>query len=449
MPLPRSTDELALGGVSTNASTQHETAGTNETDDSPLTAPPSASHAASTGDTGAAAIAAQMGEGLAAPTTGRRRQALEQMMEPPSKVVDRGAGIGAGPSDIGDVTARGPGAGDTRLAAQPDLEFARVGGAVIALLLVVFLLRMLAKLPWAEKSEESVTRKGEGSKHTWASTHGLAGTRLPLARTAVRLARAAWGSTRRLLGLGATARSVGGGGAGGGAGRDAGPGGGARGRDAIESAESGTVGEGTEMECVATYQAAPSGPKLLGSTSDPPSVLSQQQLQLLWRALPPRIRIRDWSLLYSTEQHGCSLRTALHRCERQGPTVLLVLDGQGHIFGVFCSESWRQSDLKHYGGNGETFLFKVHPEFSVYKWTRANDHFMLVAHDFVAFGSGEGATGAGAAGAGGPAGFGGAGIYLDSSFEYGSSKRSLTFDNEPLGGSDDFKAIKVEVWGFD
>ena len=142
MPVRRSTDDLALGGVSTNASTRHDTHGTNETHGVPVPAPPPASGAAS-------ATPAQMGEGLAAPATGRRRQALEQIMEPPSKVVERGAGIGAGPSDIGDVTARGPGAGDTRLGAQPDLQFARVGGAAIALLLIVFLLRMLAKLPWA------------------------------------------------------------------------------------------------------------------------------------------------------------------------------------------------------------------------------------------------------------------------------------------------------------
>ena len=88
---------------------------------------------------------------------------MEQTAEPPSKVVARGAGIGAGPSGgIGAVTARGPGAGGKRLAAHPDLALARVGGAAIALLLVALLLRMLAKLPWfAQKSEEGGTRKGE------------------------------------------------------------------------------------------------------------------------------------------------------------------------------------------------------------------------------------------------------------------------------------------------
>mmetsp|Transcript_49482 Transcript_49482/g.119183 ORF Transcript_49482/g.119183 Transcript_49482/m.119183 type:complete len:205 (-) Transcript_49482:294-908(-) len=169
-------------------------------------------------------------------------------------------------------------------------------------------------------------------------------------------------------------------------------------------------------------------PKLLGSTSDPPSVLSHQQLACVHRALPPRIRIRDWVLLYSTEQHGCSLRTAYNRCEGVGPTVLLVLDGQGSIFGAFSGDAWRVD--KHYYGNGESFLFKVHPEFKVYPWTRANDHFVLAAHDCLAFGSED------------------AGIYLDAAFEFGSSKPSITYANAPLGSSTEFKCIKVEIWAF-
>ena len=108
--------------------------------------------------------------------------------------------------------------------------------------------------------------------------------------------------------------------------------------------------------------------------------------------------------------------------------MLLVLDGQGSIFGAFSGDAWRVD--KHYYGNGESFLFTVHPQFKVYPWTRANDHFVLAAHDCLAFGSED------------------AGIYLDSAFEFGSSKRSLTFDNEPLGSSIDFKCIKVEIWTF-
>uniref|UniRef100_A0A7S3F1D0 Oxidation resistance protein 1 n=1 Tax=Haptolina ericina TaxID=156174 RepID=A0A7S3F1D0_9EUKA len=170
-------------------------------------------------------------------------------------------------------------------------------------------------------------------------------------------------------------------------------------------------------------------PKLIGSSSDPPTVLSQSQMQQLRRALPPRHSLSDWSLLYSTEQHGCSLRTFYSRLEAQGATLLVVLDSQGYIFGAFVAESWKLD--KHYFGNGETFLFRMHPSFEVYGWSRNNTYFVLGSNDCVAFGGGEQFA-----------------LYLDSSFEHGSSHRSLTYDNPPLAGSGHFKCIKVEVWGF-
>ena len=39
-------------------------------------------------------------------------------------------------------------------------------------------------------------------------------------------------------------------------------------------------------------------------------------------------------------------------------------------------------------------------------------------------------------------------LYLDSSLEFGSSQESATFENACLGGSTQFKVVKVEVWGF-
>ena len=92
---------------------------------------------------------------------------------------------------------------------------------------------------------------------------------------------------------------------------------------------------------------------------------------------------------------------------------------------------------KSYFGNGETFVFKLHPSFARFNWTRTNSHFVHVATDCLAFGAAP------------PA------LYLDQSLEYGSTGPSPTFANESLTagltcGSDlaDFKIIKVEVWGF-
>ena len=172
-------------------------------------------------------------------------------------------------------------------------------------------------------------------------------------------------------------------------------------------------------------------PTLIASTSQPPSVLSDEQLLLMRKHLPPRFGLCEWALLYSTEQHGCSLRTAYNRLDGARGTLLVCLDSDGHIFGAFVTEEWEQRDGKRYFGNGESFLFKVHPSFRRYNWTRKNDHFVLAAPDCLAFGGG-----------------GHFGLYFDASFEYGSSQESATFDNECLSCNPQFRVIKVEIWGF-
>ena len=68
-----------------------------------------------------------------------------------------------------------------------------------------------------------------------------------------------------------------------------------------------------------------------------------------------RFTLCDWALLFSTDQHGCSLRTFYSRTECEGATILIVLDSQGCIFGAFVAESWAnrsQSTRSHYFGNG-------------------------------------------------------------------------------------------------
>ena len=198
------------------------------------------------------------------------------------------------------------------------------------------------------------------------------------------------------------------------------------------------------MRTVPTHRREPSFggaydgvPKLLASTSQPPTMLPTNAIRLLRCLLPVRYRPCNWELLYSTEQHGCSLRTFYRRIEQRGGTVLVIRDSLGHVFGAFVAEDWHPSASAHttptYFGNGETFLFKCNGEtLERYGWTQANDHFVLAAADCVAFGSGD-------------LGFA---LYLDNALERGSSAASETFGNPCLAGSKDFSILKCEVWGF-
>ena len=148
-----------------------------------------------------------------------------------------------------------------------------------------------------------------------------------------------------------------------------------------------------------------------------------------------QLQLYEWVLRYSTEQHGCSLRTAYSRVQHSGgPTLLVVRDQQGATFGGFASEPWHPSPS--YYGNGECFLFRTRaaqPEqLDAYAWTGANSHFQLGFADSIAFGGG-----------------GQFGVWLDEAFEYGSSGRCDTFGNDVLSSTPDFKVRRLEIWGFE
>ena len=178
------------------------------------------------------------------------------------------------------------------------------------------------------------------------------------------------------------------------------------------------------------------------STRDPP--------QLIVGRASPQV------LLYSTEAHGCSLRMAYSRLHESGPSLLVVLDTDGHLFGGYAPLAWHVSS--HYFGTGEAFLFSAHPQWRVYPWSGANTLYQLGSSDSIAFGGG-----------------GQFGLWLDQvptchhrhhcprvtgvhvpptsprvtqAFEHGSSGRSDTFGNEPLSASADFRVLRIEVWGF-
>ena len=69
--------------------------------------------------------------------------------------------------------------------------------------------------------------------------------------------------------------------------------------------------------------------------------------------LPAALRHR-WRLLFSTQIHGESFQAFVHQIINQGPTVLVVQDCDGHIFGGFASKSW--AIRSHFDGkSGDQF----------------------------------------------------------------------------------------------
>lgn len=106
-------------------------------------------------------------------------------------------------------------------------------------------------------------------------------------------------------------------------------------------------------------------------------------------------------LLYTTEEHGCSLTTFYVRVEQHEPTLMMIKTCNNEVsearlllwnlhkiaeqwfnkystlqvFGAYCSTRWFERNLKDdkgnrqaYFGTGETFLFSLYPERARYPW---------------------------------------------------------------------------------
>ncbi|KAI6030112.1 TLD-domain-containing protein [Pisolithus marmoratus] len=200
------------------------------------------------------------------------------------------------------------------------------------------------------------------------------------------------------------------------------------------------------------------GINLCGRREGTVPVLVEDVANSLRVHLPALIRLsRNWTLLYSIDQHGISLNTLYSHCEPRIPTkaernppsgaLLVVRDSLDGMFGAWVGEGIMKGQNGFYG-SGEAFLWRYHadasPPLEVYKWSGKNDYVVLCDPNFISFGGGDGHYG----------------LYIDSSLLEGSSAPCPTFDNPILcvrprsqvgagmGKKDiSFECVGLEVWG--
>ncbi|XP_026818717.1 GTPase-activating protein skywalker-like isoform X4 [Rhopalosiphum maidis] len=175
--------------------------------------------------------------------------------------------------------------------------------------------------------------------------------------------------------------------------------------------------------------------------------LTIRELFTLWSWLPVRITMYQPILLYTTEEHGCSLTTFYVRVEHHEPTLLLIKTCTNEVFGAYCSSKWIERNKKDdrgnrqaYFGTGETFIFSLHPGKAKYPWVgmevdnvhHANELFMAADQKMITIGGGDGQA-----------------IWMDENVRYGKTESCSTFNNPPLCKSRDFEIKVLEVYGFD
>ncbi|XP_037079440.1 TLD domain-containing protein 2-like [Pollicipes pollicipes] len=146
-------------------------------------------------------------------------------------------------------------------------------------------------------------------------------------------------------------------------------------------------------------------PDLVGRTE----IVTDEMASCVYKLLPARVEGHPWNLLFSTSEHGFSLKSLYRRAaEHECPMV----------FGAVISDPIRMDP--HYYGTGESFLFTFHPEFREFRWSGYG----------LEFGSGEGRSG----------------LFLDEELYRGHTEPCRTYNNEPLTTSRDFLIHAVELW---
>jgi len=149
--------------------------------------------------------------------------------------------------------------------------------------------------------------------------------------------------------------------------------------------------------------------------------------------LPQRILGCKWRNIYSTFTHGISSSTLI-RSSREfgGCNLMIIKDTMGYVFGAFASHQWYNPE-PHFYGNGECFLFQLHPDFRVYKWSSKNCYCQMIENNRIIMGGGSGIFG----------------LYLDEDLLTGSTHPCETFENQVLSSSSHFKTVGLELWAFD
>ncbi|KAK6126432.1 hypothetical protein DH2020_039820 [Rehmannia glutinosa] len=180
-------------------------------------------------------------------------------------------------------------------------------------------------------------------------------------------------------------------------------------------------------------------PKLLHPDVDPSHMLLRKEYA--WHiggALSPT-ELDEWKLLYHSAVHGQSFNTFLGHMLRRldGPTVLIVKDREGCIYGGYASQPWeRHADFY---GDMRSFLFQLYPKASIFRPTGGNHNLQWCAVNFTSDSIPNGI------------GFGGRvnhfGLFLSANFDQGHTFTCTTFGSPCLSKTSKIYPETIECWG--
>ncbi|XVF07584.1 hypothetical protein REPUB_Repub06bG0152000 [Reevesia pubescens] len=148
--------------------------------------------------------------------------------------------------------------------------------------------------------------------------------------------------------------------------------------------------------------------------------------------------LEEWRLLYHSALNGSSFNTFLGNVSNEdGPTVLIIKDREGYIFGGYASQPWeRHGDFY---GDMKSFLFQLYPKASIFRPTGANSNVQWCAVNFSSETIPNGI------------GFGGRinhfGLFLSAGSDQGHTFSCTTFNSPCLSKTSQICPEVIECWG--
>jgi len=140
---------------------------------------------------------------------------------------------------------------------------------------------------------------------------------------------------------------------------------------------------------------------------------------------------KNWRFLFSTLSHSRSLDEMMSKICYKGPTIIIIKDTDGNMFGAHASTSWCDTE-GGWVGNGECFLFSIQPKMAIFHSTGKDENLQMLSDELLALG-------------GQPGNFG---LELNNDLTSGSSSGNIeTFHTIQLTNGPTFEIDHVEVWG--
>ncbi|XP_078066737.1 MTOR-associated protein MEAK7 isoform X3 [Mustelus asterias] len=151
----------------------------------------------------------------------------------------------------------------------------------------------------------------------------------------------------------------------------------------------------------------------------------------------PSERQDQWQMLFSSQFHGESFTRFCSLILHKGPSLLVIKDSDGYVFGGFASHSW--DARPQFQGDSKCFLFTLSPQLGIYTCTGYNDHYMYLNNGQQTMPNGLGMGGQ----------FYYFGLWIDSDYGGGHSKakpRCTTYNSPQLSAQEHFIIDTMELW---